>query len=288
MKVTIRTLVVLSLVFLMSGFLTPIVNQPKAAEPAVVEDTFFTPLQVGIASQVYFNFKNTSKMQSKLYSKFTVKDYPKGNEKNWFVQFCYSNICFLEDGESPNTVRPNQKEQMHITIWPYEGAKVGEKVKLVLEVYPSKDPNNKTSITFYAICVAPKEVVLTVDKKAAKVNGKEVTLDAAPFVVSGRTLVPLRFIGEALGAKIEWDGNARKITFNLDQLNVYFWVGKAEAQRKIGPSFIRTISLDTAPVIVSGRTLVPVRAVSELLGGEVGYNAATRVITINFPPLPKE
>ena len=272
----------------MTGIMTPVLYQPRAAESAVVEDTFFTPLRVGEASQVYFNFKNTSKMQSKLYSKFTVKDYPKGNEKNWFVQFCYSNICFLEDGESPLVIRPGQKEQMHITIWPYEGAKIGEKVKLVLEVYPSKDPKNKTSITFYAICVTPKEVKLTVDKKSAKVNGKDETLDAAPFVTAGRTLVPLRFVGSSLDAKIDWEPKDRKITFSLDQLSVFFWVGKAEAQRKIALNFTRTISLDTAPVIVNGRTFVPVRAVSELLGAEVGYEPKTRVITINFPPLPKE
>lgn len=269
------------------GVLTP-VKPLKAAEPAVIEDTYFTPLRVGTASQVYFYFKNTAKKQSKLYTKIVEKDFPKGNEKNWFVQFCYSNICYLEDGESPNTIRSGEKEEMHVTLWPYEGAKVGEKIKIVLEVNPIVDSKNKTVITFYAICVAPKEIKLTIGKKTAIVNAKSLTLDVAPYVVSGRTLVPLRFIGENLGAEIAWDAKAQKITFTLSQKTVTFWVGKTEVQVKIGPVYSKMITIDAAPVISSGRTFVPVRAVSELLGGEVLYDAPTRVITIHFPPLPKE
>lgn len=278
--------VVLSLTFVFS-VIQP-VFQTKAAEAAVIEDTFFTPLRVGHASQVYFHFKNTSKKASKLFTKIIEKDYPVGNEKNWFVQFCYSNICYLEDGESPNTVRSRETEEMHVTLWPYEGAKIGEKIKIVLEVYPQADKNLKTFITFYAICVEPKEIKLTIGSKTASVNGKASTLDVAPFIVSGRTLVPLRFIGDAMGAKIDWEPKAQMITFTLSQKVVNFWIGKKEVANKIGPTYNKTISIDAAPIISSGRTFVPVRAVSELLGGEVLYDAKTRVITIHFPPLPKE
>lgn len=278
--------VALSLVIVL-GLTAPIV-QVKALEPAVVEDTYFTPLRVGTASQVYFYFKNTAKKSSKLYTKITVKEFPKGNEKNWFVQFCYSNICYLEDGESPKTIRSGEKEEMHVTLWPYDGAKVGEKIKIVLEVNPTEDPKNKTTLTFYAICVAPQEIKLTIGKKTATLNSKSVTLDVAPYVVNGRTLVPLRFIGDAMGAKIDWEPKSQKITFTLAQKIVMFWIGKNEVQIKIGPSYSKTISIDAAPVISSGRTFVPVRAVSELLGGEVLYDAKTRVITINFPPTPTE
>jgi hypothetical protein len=177
---------------------------------------------------------------------------------------------------------------MHVTLWPYEGAKVGEKIKIVLEVNPIVDPKNKTVITFYAICVAPQEIKLTIGKKIATLSGKAVTLDVAPYIVSGRTLVPLRFIGDAMGAKIDWEPKTQKITFTLAQKIVMFWVGKTEVQIKIGPSYSKTITIDAAPVISSGRTFVPVRAVSELLGGEVLYDGKTRVITIHFPPLPKE
>ncbi|GBF35615.1 hypothetical protein DCCM_4744 [Desulfocucumis palustris] len=48
-------------------------------------------------------------------------------------------------------------------------------------------------------------VTLTLGQKDAFVNGEKVTLNAAPKTVNGRTLVPLRFIGEAFGASVVWD-----------------------------------------------------------------------------------
>ncbi|AIS51711.1 periplasmic binding protein [Thermoanaerobacter kivui] len=53
-------------------------------------------------------------------------------------------------------------------------------------------------------------VKLIIGKKEAVVNGKNKTLDAAPMVISGRTMVPLRFIAEAFGAVVKWDKEASK------------------------------------------------------------------------------
>lgn len=58
---------------------------------------------------------------------------------------------------------------------------------------------------------AGKTVSLTIGSDTAKVNYKEVKLDAAPAIIQGSTFVPLRFIGEALGAQVEWDGTNRTI-----------------------------------------------------------------------------
>ena len=50
-------------------------------------------------------------------------------------------------------------------------------------------------------------ISLTLNQKTAYVDGKEIELQVAPFSVSGRTLVPLRFISEALGANVSWEGS---------------------------------------------------------------------------------
>lgn len=47
-------------------------------------------------------------------------------------------------------------------------------------------------------------ITLQVGKKNANANGKNITLDAEPFVDNDRTLVPLRFVSEAMGAKVDW------------------------------------------------------------------------------------
>ncbi|MBS3947552.1 MAG: copper amine oxidase N-terminal domain-containing protein [Dethiobacter sp.] len=50
---------------------------------------------------------------------------------------------------------------------------------------------------------------LTVGQKAATVRDRTVTLEAAPLLVSGRVLVPLRFLGEGLGYRVAWDGSCK-------------------------------------------------------------------------------
>jgi len=54
-------------------------------------------------------------------------------------------------------------------------------------------------------------VSLVIDSKIATVNGEQVQLDVPATIVSGRTLVPARFISESLGAKVSWDGELRKV-----------------------------------------------------------------------------
>nr|WP_269438207.1 copper amine oxidase N-terminal domain-containing protein [Phosphitispora fastidiosa] len=58
-----------------------------------------------------------------------------------------------------------------------------------------------TAHTYYA------DVTLQIGSKTAQVNGRDVTLDIAPQIVDGSTLVPLRFISESLGATVRWNPN---------------------------------------------------------------------------------
>ncbi|GIP39935.1 hypothetical protein J31TS4_32150 [Paenibacillus sp. J31TS4] len=55
------------------------------------------------------------------------------------------------------------------------------------------------------------KIVLTIDQAKAYVNGQAVTLEKAPRLVNGNTLVPLRFVGEASGATVSWDGETSTV-----------------------------------------------------------------------------
>ena len=59
-----------------------------------------------------------------------------------------------------------------------------------------------------------KNIVLTIGKMEATVDGAPYALDAEPCIdaESGRTLVPVRFVIEALGAKVGWDSEAGRVT----------------------------------------------------------------------------
>jgi len=56
-----------------------------------------------------------------------------------------------------------------------------------------------------------RAVHLTIGSTDASVNGNHFTMDVAPFTIAGRTLVPLRFVAQALGAGVNWDSNSSTV-----------------------------------------------------------------------------
>lgn len=64
-------------------------------------------------------------------------------------------------------------------------------------------------------------IEVQIDHKTAKINGKEVSLDAPPILLHNRTFVPLRFISEAFGATINWDSVSQTVTILLDNPEFY-------------------------------------------------------------------
>lgn len=107
------------------------------------------------------------------------------------------------------------------------------------------------------------------------INGQTVSFDTAPIVIDGRTMVPMRAIFETLGAAVEWDGVTRTAIATRDNTVV---------QAVIDSNIINVngnnIIMDIAPVIIDGRTLVPLRFVSEAFGYDVSWDSTTRTATI--------
>ncbi|PKM42081.1 MAG: copper amine oxidase [Firmicutes bacterium HGW-Firmicutes-8] len=109
-----------------------------------------------------------------------------------------------------------------------------------------------------------------------KVNGKQLKFDVPPVNQNGRVLVPLRSIFEELGADVRWDEQTQTITAQLGVTELILHVGKDEAEING-----ERITLDVPPQIKNGRTLVPLRFVSEALGAEVKWNNLIQLASIN-------
>ncbi len=107
------------------------------------------------------------------------------------------------------------------------------------------------------------------------INSQPLSLDVSPQVVNGRTLVPLRAIFEALGASVEWNAADQSITATKEGQVLTLTVGSSTALNNG-----TTVQLDTPPQIIDGRTLVPLRFVSENMGAEVGWDASTHQVSV--------
>ncbi|NPV90682.1 MAG: copper amine oxidase N-terminal domain-containing protein [Firmicutes bacterium] len=124
----------------------------------------------------------------------------------------------------------------------------------------------------------PLTVKLGVGERKAFINDAAYDLDVPAFFEdgSGRVMVPLRFIGEALGVAVEWQGSTQKVVMTSGDKTLELTVGSKEVLVN-GEKH----TIDTAPQIVApGRTTVPLRFISESLGAEVSYDEANRRVTI--------
>lgn len=121
------------------------------------------------------------------------------------------------------------------------------------------------------------------------VNGKPVDTDVNPYIdASGRTMVPVRFVAESLGAAVEWREAEQQVNIRTGDLRISLHINQPRVQVGDGE-----IILDTVPVITGGRTMVPLRFVAETLGATVGWNGDLRTVFVltlqqlaDKPPAP--
>jgi len=74
-----------------------------------------------------------------------------------------------------------------------------------------KDEKSGWGVLMMPEMVYQNEIKLTIGKDTMEVNGETKPIDTAPFIKDSRTFVPVRFIAEALGAKIEWDEATQQV-----------------------------------------------------------------------------
>ena len=122
---------------------------------------------------------------------------------------------------------------------------------------------------------AETKVTLTLGSRAATRNDTAVTLDAAPLSRGGRMMLPIRFVAEAFGAAVGWDGDTATATVAAGDTVITVRIGEKQI-------FVNgnAVPLDTAAFIEGGRTYLPVRAVADALGAAVGWDGDTATATL--------
>lgn len=135
-----------------------------------------------------------------------------------------------------------------------------------------------SNFTLYAKWVGNEDtqIILTLGEKEAIVFGKKFVNDVAPKAVNERTMLPIRFIAEALGAEVIWEATEPdKVLIKRDELEIVIYIGSDEATVN-GKKEI----LDSPAFVENERTYLPLRFVSENLGASVEWIAETQQVII--------
>jgi len=126
--------------------------------------------------------------------------------------------------------------------------------------------------------------IFTIGSSVYSMDGRDQSMDVAPYVNSGRTYLPVRYAALAVGAvpgDISWDPDNRQVTI-ID--------GGRTIELTVGSTLLTlngtATSMGVAPVIAGARVMLPVRFLAQALGIDVIWNPATRTVVIDELVVP--
>ena len=135
-------------------------------------------------------------------------------------------------------------------------------------------------IIVFLMCVSLLSTLLAIPAVAEQpisvyVNGEKLEFDVEPIIMNGRTLVPMRKIFETLGATVSWNGDTETASGVRGGVRVSVSIDNPKA-------FIdgKATTLDQPPVLLDGRTLVPLRFIAEAYGAKVEWIGETQTVNI--------
>lgn len=135
----------------------------------------------------------------------------------------------------------------------------------------------KTAVVVMAFLMVLLTVSFAEAAPRVVLNGKPLVFDVPPTMENGRTLVPLRTVFETLGADVVWDDATQTVTAQKGNTKITLTID--------GPALIngQPVALDVPARLIDGRTMVPLRFVSEAMDCKVNWDEDTETTTISSP-----
>ena len=90
----------------------------------------------------------------------------------------------------------------------------------------------------------------------------QIPMDVQPTIINERTMLPIRFVAEAIGAVVEWHQETKSATFTKDGITATITLGNPVITVSDG----RTIQMDAKPTIINDRIMVPLTNISQIFG----------------------
>ncbi|MDO4301862.1 MAG: flavodoxin [Clostridia bacterium] len=123
------------------------------------------------------------------------------------------------------------------------------------------------------------KIELSINSDIMYVNGNEMPIDdtgTQPVIIEGRTLIHVRAVIEAMGGNADWDGGSNKVLLRLNDNEIELTINSKTARLNNDKKI-----LDVSPVIINGRTMLPIRFIAESFGFDVDWNSDENKITIS-------
>jgi hypothetical protein len=137
--------------------------------------------------------------------------------------------------------------------------------------------------TYNALPAASQTVLqFSIGSVNYEVNGQSQDMDTAPVISDGRTLLPIRYVVTPLGATVSWDAAQQMVTVTLGSNTIQLVIGQSSATVNGAATPIDSTNPAVTPVIIDGRTMLPLRFIAESLGCQVDWNQAQQLVTVTY------
>ncbi len=120
------------------------------------------------------------------------------------------------------------------------------------------------------------KVWMKLNSSELKINDKMIMMDTAPFMSNDNTYIPLRYLSEGIGAEVTWNDTTKEVEVKAGSSVLKFWIGKDYMEA----NGVRQDIGAQVYINKDGRTVVPLRFITELLGWTVTWNQADNSITL--------
>lgn len=133
-------------------------------------------------------------------------------------------------------------------------------------------------LTAHITAAPSEEIILQVGNPVMTVNNTETKIDdegTVPIIINNRTFMPVRTIVETMGGKVSWDDETQQVTLVSDNNKILLTINSTEANLNGKP-----FQLDTAPIIIGERTMLPIRFIAENFNYNVEWNTEKQEVRI--------
>lgn len=152
-------------------------------------------------------------------------------------------------------------------------AKIQEMQEIVRNKYTQEELEALKEVSLRFDSIENVDVIPVENILFKKGNAK---FDTPPVIKEGRTLIPVRAVSEALGAKVEYDDVEKIVTITKDGKVIVFSL--AEGTVTVNEE---TVEIDVPAEIMNNRTMVPLRFIAEQLELTVEWDQETQTINID-------